>query len=68
MALATTNVMQHAPQSERIVKRTMLRVGEIVRDSFMRSQAGTYRVGFLFAQDEEGAEKDSLSPTEFVAE
>ena len=48
--------------------RTMLRPGEVLRDSIKLTQAGKYRIGFPFAWDKDGAERDSLSPTEFVAD
>jgi hypothetical protein len=48
--------------------RAMIRPGEALRDSIMLTQAGKYRIGFPFAWDEDGAERDSLSPHEFIAE
>ena len=47
--------------------RTMLRPGEVLRDSFLLAQAGTYRIGFPFAWDESEAKLDSLAPEEFIA-
>ena len=47
--------------------RTMIRPGEVLRDSFLLSQAGTYRIGFPFAWDDNRTDLDSLAPQEFVA-
>jgi hypothetical protein len=47
--------------------RTMIRPGEVLRDSFMLAQAGTYRIGFPYAWDESEPKLDSLAPEEFIA-
>ena len=48
--------------------RTKLSPGEVLRDSFLLTQAGTYQIGFPFAWDENESEIDSLTPKEFIAE
>ena len=47
--------------------RAMIRPGEALRDSLTLAQAGTYRLWFPFAWDQNGTEPDSLSPEEFIA-
>jgi hypothetical protein len=48
--------------------KKLLAVGEILRDSIIITQAGTYRMGFPFAWDENETEVDSLSFKEFIVE